>query len=86
MFFGKIRIHRELTHLPLKRGDPGFMLGDDAFFGFLVIQLAPVKTSVSHSWMRLAERLWLRCASRRPSTPARMSWQSCSLNGAECRR
>jgi hypothetical protein len=36
--------------------------------------------------MRLAEMWWLRCASRRPIMPARMSWQSYRLNGVECRR
>lgn len=32
-----------LTHLPLERGNAGFILGDDAGLGFLVIQLASVK-------------------------------------------
>lgn len=41
---------------------------------------------VSHNWMRFAETPYVRCASRRPVTPFRMSWQSCSLNGVECRR
>ena len=47
---------------------------------------APRSNCVSHSWMRLAETPYVRCASRRPMTPYRISWQSCNLNGVECRR
>ncbi|WP_207100251.1 hypothetical protein [Paracoccus shandongensis] len=42
-FFGKTQLHRELTHLPLERGNASFIFGDDAGLGFLVIQFAPVK-------------------------------------------
>src|SRR5664279_5675112 len=36
--------------------------------------------------MRLADSAYFFCASRRPRTPERMSWHSCSLNCAEWRR
>jgi hypothetical protein len=38
------------------------------------------------SWMRLADRLYFFCASRRPNAPERMSWHSCSLSRGAWRR
>jgi hypothetical protein len=43
VFFGKIQLHRELTHLALEGSDAGLILGDDAGFGLLVRQLTTVE-------------------------------------------
>lgn len=43
VFSDKIKLHRQLTYLPLERGDASFILGDDARLCFLVIQFAPIK-------------------------------------------
>jgi len=40
--FFKIQLHRELTHLPLERGNASFILCNDTGLGFLVVQNPPV--------------------------------------------
>ena len=43
VFFGKIRLHRELAHLALEGGNAGRILGDEAGVSLLGFQFAAVE-------------------------------------------
>jgi hypothetical protein len=84
VFFNQVQLHRELADLSFERR---YLSYSDMTLASASSSLSsPRSNCVSHSWMRLAQTPKVRWASRRPITPFRMSWQSCNLNGVECRR
>ena len=83
--FKEIQFHRQLAYLPFQRGNMCLVLCNRRRSSIFCIQLIAIKLPY-HISMRLADKLRVLSASRRPSLPLRISLQICILNCGLCRR
>ncbi len=67
-----VQFHVELADLAFQRRNVGVVLAIPLASASSSFS-SPRSNCVSHNWMRLAEPPYVRCASRRPMTPLRIS-------------